>query len=300
MLVVIGATGQLGRDLVLAARRRGLDCRGLGHDAIEIADEASIERALAPLAPEVVLNTAAYQGARTYTAGEQERYFAGNALGPWNLARWCARRGAILVHYSTDYVFGGDGRDRPYAEDDLPCPRNAYGASKLAGEHLARAAQPRSFVLRVASLYGHGGSRAKGGSNFVQAIVERARRGEALSVVGDQTMSPTWTRDVAGKTLELLEARAPFGLYHLAGSGSCTWHELAREALRAAGLDAPVARAATDPEPAGALFLRPRYTALRNTALRRAGLADLPDWRAALGAFVTEMPDVIRREMQHA
>jgi dTDP-4-dehydrorhamnose reductase len=301
-IAVIGSSGQLGSELVQVAARRGFEVEALSHARVEVTDAKSVERALARIAPAVVINTAAYQGAASYAAADQERHFAVNALAPWELARFCARHGAILVHYSTDYVFGGESRSRPYAETDLPYPINAYGASKLAGEHLVRAAHDASYVLRVASLYGTAGSRAKGGSNFVKAILAKAGRGEPLDVVADQTMSPTWTRDVAERTLDLLGRAAPYGLYHMAGSGSCTWHELATEIVRLAGLDVPVRPTSTEPEAPGAQFRRPRNTALVNAALARAELDDLPDWRVSLRSYVAlETGATLNdREMQHA
>lgn len=285
-LVVIGSTGQLGTDLVREAEARGITARGLGHDAIEIVDPDSVERALGPSAPRVVLNTAATHGADSYAAEDQLAFFRTNTLGPWFLSRWCATNGATLVHYGTDYVFGGTPAIRPLAESDAPAPLNAYGASKLAGEHLVAATCPAHYLLRVSSLYGHTGCRAKNDSNFVKTILDRARRREPIRVVNDQVMSPTCTRAIAAKTLDVIERRPPHGLYHMGGAGSCSWFELAEEVVKLSPYDARVEPIASDPEPAGAPFVRPRYTALDNAALRRHGLGDLPPWRESLAAYV--------------
>jgi dTDP-4-dehydrorhamnose reductase len=298
-IAIVGANGQLGRDLVGAAERRGIEVAALTHDDLEIADPAAVGRVLSELQPSAVINTAACQGAQTYAAPDQQAYFRGNALGPWNLARWCAGHASLLVHYSTDYVFGGEYSDRPFTEEDLPWPVNIYGASKLAGEHLVRAVCPRHYVVRVASLYGRNGSRAKAGSNFVKMVLGQARRGQALSIVDDQTMSPTSTRAVAEKTTELLLGEAPFGLYHMAGSGACTWYEMAREITRIAGLVAKVQPSTTESETPGAPFLRPRYTALDNAALRRVGLGDLPDWRDCLREYVSEEMTTSQTETEY-
>jgi len=286
-MAVIGANGQLGSDLVFVAQGLGYEVAELTHDDIEIADEQSVQRALGAVVPEVVVTTAAYQGAKTYTGGDQFSYYRVNALGVWHLARWCDVHGATLVYYSTDYVFGGDvTRQVPYAEDDHPFPVNAYGNSKLAGEYFVRGFCPRHYVVRVASLYGRVGSRAKGHQNFVKTVIEKARRGEALSVVDDQVMSPTWTRRVASKTLEMLRAGAPFGLYHMAGSGCCTWLEFAREIVAVAGLSARVEPCSTPAEAPGEVFRRPRYTALRNARLSEVGLGDLPPWQECVEEFI--------------
>ena len=286
-IVVIGSNGQLGSDLVRVCREAGRDVVGLTHSEIEIGDAGAVERVLSVLRPSVVLNTAARQGAGTYSAGEQDAYFRVNALAVWNLALWCQGHGCVLVHYSTDYVFGGERlRARPYTEADLPCPLNAYGISKLSGEYFVHAFCPKHYVIRVASLYGKAGSRAKGSSNFVKMVLSKAHSGEPLTVVDDQLMSPTWTRSVATKTLELMDRNADPGLYHMAGSGACSWYELAREIVRVAGLAAEVRPVTTPPEEPGSLFLRPRCTALENARLRASGMGDLPHWRESLEQYI--------------
>ncbi len=288
-IVVVGGSGQLGRDLSRAAARRGLALEALSHADVEVSDDASVCAALDAREPAVVINTSAWQGAAAYNAADQEPFFRINALGAWNLARWCRRRGARLVHYSTDYVFGADtARRTPYTERDAPGATSVYGVSKLAGEQLVRATCPDHLVLRVASLYGRGGCRAKGNTNFVETILAKARAGETLAVVADQRMSPTCTADIAAKTLEMLERAAPAGLYHLAGSGSCSWHEFASAALDAAGVRAEVRATETPPDGPDVFFIRPRYTALDNAALRAAGFEDLPGWRDALVRYIAD------------
>ncbi len=286
-IAIVGATGQLGRDLSAEARQRGLAAIAFGHDALEVGDASSIERAFAASRPTVVLNTAAVHGAPFYSAAEQDASFRVNAIGAWNLARWCATHAATLVHFSTDYVFGADRRrSLPFTEDDAPAPVNVYGASKLAGEQLAAASCAAHYIVRVASLYGVGGCRAKNDSNFVELVLHKALKREPMTMVTDQVMSPTATRDVAERALDLLEAKAPFGIYHLAGRGHCSWYDFAREIVRQAGLDAEIAATATPDEADGAIFIRPRYTALDNAAVRRAGLPDLPDWRDGLAHYL--------------
>ena len=286
-MAVIGSNGQLGSDLVRLCEEARREVVGLTHADIEISDAGSVERVLSPLCPSVVINTAARQGASTYSADDQDAYFTVNALGVWHLAVWCRKHGCTLVHYSTDYVFGGERlRTRPYTELDPPCPLNAYGVSKVSGEHFVRAFCPRHYVIRVASLYGKAGSRAKGSSNFVKMVLLKVSRGEPLTIVNDQTMSPTWTRAAAAKTLELVDSGAEFGLYHMAGSGACSWYELACETARVAGLAADIRPSATPAEAPGDLFLRPRYTAMENVRLKASGLGDLLDWRESLEQYV--------------
>jgi len=285
--VVIGGNGQLGADLARAGKELNLDVESLTHTDIEITDPASVEKVLSGLKPEAILNTAAYHGASQNAAADQEALLRVNGLGALNLARFCRRHGTLLVHYSTDYVFGRErARERPYTEEDPPCPVNVYGASKLAGEHLVRAFCPKHYVIRIASVYGSTGCRAKGNSNFVKMVLNKARKGENLKVVNDQFMSPTWTRAAAKKTFELINSGAAFGLYHMAGSGVCSWYELARETLRIAGMIVGLEATVTPEEGPDEVSLRPRWTALTNHKLRQAGLSDLPDWRECLEDYI--------------
>lgn len=286
-IALIGHNGQLGSDLLKVGLAQGRSLIGLGHAEIDIADPHSVHQALQASGPQIVINTAAAHGDWQSGSLSQEAFFKINALGAWHLARWCWQNNALLVHYSTDYVYGAEAiRAQPYTEADAPCPINLYGASKAAGEQLVQAYCPAHYVCRIASVYGAVGARAKGNSNFVKTTLGKIQRGEAMQVVNDQVMSPTWTRQVALKTYELLDGRAPYGLYHLAGSGACTWYEFAREIVRLTGGAITVEPIPTPAYRATDIFLRPRYTALDNANLRRAGLPDLPPWQESLKLFL--------------
>jgi dTDP-4-dehydrorhamnose reductase len=286
-ILIIGGNGQLGRDVVQVGREQNREMVALTHSEIDITRAESVDETLSEFAPHVVVNTAAAHSANQSTAAEQVAFYTVNALGAWHLARWCRRNDAAFVHYSTDYVFGAENkRDKPYSETDEPCPTNNYGASKLAGEKLVQTFCPRHYVLRVASVYGAGGCRAKNNSNFVLMTLGKIRAGQNMQVVNDQWMSPTWTRSAALKTFELLDANSPYGLYHLAGSGACSWFELACEVVKLTSGAISVEPTITPPDKPGDIFLRPRYTALDNANLRRTGLKDMPDWREALKIFL--------------
>ena len=286
-IAIIGSDGQLGTDLMSACRERGVPVIGLTRDDIEVTDARSTEAALSASLPGIVINTAACQGASTYTTADQSIFFDVNALGVWNVARWCGQHGCTLVHYSTDYVFGGDAaRQLPYTEEDLPFPVNAYGNSKVAGEYFVRAYCPQHYVVRVASLYGSAGCLAKNRSNFVKMVLGKAARGEVLEVVADQVMSPTWSAMAAAKTLDLVDSPCDWGIYHMAGSGSCSWYEFAIEIVRVMGANVEVRPVTTAVEGPDSIFLRPRYTPLDNAKIRRAGLDNLPPWQEALASFV--------------
>jgi dTDP-4-dehydrorhamnose reductase len=277
--LVAGAAGQLGRDLV---RVLGPDLAWSGGRAeLDIADAASIDALFRRVRPEVVFNAAAYNkvdGAES----EAGRALEVNALGPGLLARAALEVGALFVHFSTDYVFDGFAT-RPYREDDCPRPLGAYGASKLAGEHLVAAARGESLVIRTSAVFGRGGNRQKGGS-FVERILEQARAGRPLRVVCDQTFSPTYSPDLAAAAVLLVNAGAR-GLVHVSGGGSCSWHELALAALRLASIGAPVeAVRAAD---LNLVAARPRYSVLDNARYRGLGLSPLRPWPDALSASLS-------------
>ncbi|HDL14543.1 MAG TPA: dTDP-4-dehydrorhamnose reductase, partial [Euryarchaeota archaeon] len=219
-VAVIGATGQLGSDLVKAF---GEDAVPLGHEDIEVRSLSGCINALKFL-PEVVINCAAY--VRVDDAeDEAEEAFAVNAAGAKNVAIACESIGAVNVYIGTDYVFDGK-KGEPYVESDLPNPINVYSLSKYVGEIFTRNYSSRYYIPRVSSLYGVKGARGKGG-NFVETMIKKAENREEIKVVGDMIMSPTYTRDVADIIHRILKQNLPYGIYHCSNSGSCSWLEFA-------------------------------------------------------------------------
>jgi dTDP-4-dehydrorhamnose reductase len=237
---VLGAAGQLGRDLV---PRLAGDVVPLGREQLDLGRPETIRLALAALRPDVVVNCAAYNFVdRAET--EPKAAFAVNAWGVRELARVCHDLDTTLVHYSTDYVFGLDAaRTTPYAESDAPGPVSVYGLSKLVGEYLVRAHGPRHVIIRTCGLYGVGGSGGKGG-NFVETMLRLASQGKPLKVVADQVCTPTCTVDLAAATVALL-ATGHYGLYHLTNAGSCSWYEFARAIFERAGVAADLTTTAS-------------------------------------------------------
>ncbi len=231
---------------------------------------------VARVKPDVVFNATAWNrvdAAETDVAAA----YAVNAFAPRFLAQAAREAGALVVHYSTDYVFDGTAT-RPYREDDAPHPLGVYGASKLAGEHLVAAAGGEHLVVRTSGVLGRGGSEQKGGS-FVGRIVAQARAGQPLRVVVDQVFAPTVASDLAAASIALVCAGAR-GLFHVTNTGSCSWHDLAVAALAGAGLDVPV-----EPILVAALELparRPAYSVLDNSRYLDLGLPPLRSWREAL------------------
>ncbi|HUX66471.1 MAG TPA: NAD(P)-dependent oxidoreductase [Terriglobales bacterium] len=277
--VVLGAGGQLGQAFLQAL---GGQAVGLERAQLELGDAAALERALDPLAPEVVINTAAFNHVDLAEA-QRQRALAANFLGPAQLARLARARGWRLLHFSTDYVFGGDGLARPRVESDPPAPVNFYGYSKLLGEEAVLRADPTALVARVAHLYG-GPSLSPGRANLVQRFLEQARAGQPLWVTRGQTLNPTSVRDLVPASLRLLAAGAQ-GLFHLTGGGACDAEAFAREVLRLAGLEAEIRVVERDTRPAP----RATYTVLENRRLADEGYPPLPPWRESLAAYVAAL-----------
>ena len=270
-VILIGAGGQLGADLERECRRRGHEVHAWGRDRLDITDSGAVQRAIVPLQPDWVINAAAYND----VAGAEKRpedALRANALGVRAIAQACDATCATLLHYSTDYVFSGDKR-RPYAESDSPLPLSAYGVSKLAGELFARATVRSHYILRVAGVYGPSGRRTRRG-NFVEAVLRQCAEGRPLRVVGDQFTTPTFGPAIASRSLDILERRTPFGLYHLGGGQTVSWHQFASRVC--AHARPPVEIAATALEDRSSGVRRPRHSALSNAKIEAAGIERMP------------------------
>lgn len=279
-ILLIGAAGQLGQDLLPVLEKRGHEVTPVTHEQLEICSAEGVRDAVAAARPQCLINTAAFH--RVDDCEDQvERAFAVNVMGVRNLAQAAEQAGAALAHFSTDYVFGGE-KQTPYAETDLPQPLSVYAISKLAGEFAARRYCSRHFVIRTCGLYGMGGSRSKGG-NFVETMLKLAAQKKTVRVVADQIVTPTSTADLAERLLPLLESKR-YGLYHMSSAGQCSWHEFAAEVFRLAKVDADLHP--TDSKSFGAKARRPIYSVLDNYQMRAAGIAEFRPWREALAEYM--------------
>ena len=280
-VAVIGSTGQLGQDLM---RVFGEEAVGFAHEDLDVTDEESVASAVRSAEPDWVLNTAAFHRVDDCETNPTLT-FAVNATGALNVARAAAAVGSGVAFFSSDYVFGGQdrGRNNPYEEGDTPHPLSVYGVSKVAGEQLVVQANPRHLVVRSAGLYGTATSRK--GWTFPELMLNKARNEEALRVVTDQVLSPTFTADLAGKTKELIEQDA-VGLFHLTNAGECSWFEFARGTLELAGVDAKMEQIST--EQMNQRARRPPYSALDTTRLEAVGLEQLRPWKEALSDYLSK------------
>jgi len=280
-VAVIGANGQLGSDLVAAFSGNGDAVRGLTHSEVEVSDLQSVSQALKDFQPQVIVNTAAMHHVENCES-EPEKAFAVNALGPRNLAIVARDLGAVLMHVSTDYVFDG-GKGSPYVEEDNPRPLNAYGITKLAGEHFVRATTEKHFVIRTSGLYGKSPCRAKGGLNFIELMLKLAKERGEVRVVDSEVVTPTSTAELAQQMVQLSRSDC-YGLYHATAEGSCSWYEFAREIF--AVTDTAVRLKVAAPGEFPAKVARPKYSVLENRALKSRGLNMFRPWQDALHKYL--------------
>ena len=280
-VLVTGAAGQLGRDVVLAAPT-GTDVRGVDRSELDISDNASVDRLVAEIRPDVVINCAAFTAVDRCET-EVEAAHDVNEHGVGYLAAACARIGAHLVHVSTDYVF--DGRlDRPYREDDATNPESVYGRSKLAGERAAfEALGDEATVVRTSWVSG------EHGANMVKLVLHLADGDVPMAFVDDQRGCPTFTADLA-LAIWALAAQRPGGIVHVTNAGAVSWFEFVREVLAASGHDPdrvrPIATSELDPpRPAP----RPANSVLDDVRWRDLGHAPMRDFREPLAELVASL-----------
>jgi len=278
-ILLIGAKGQLGSDLFRTFDEGRHEVVPADHATFDVCEVEQVEDLVGAVRPDVVLNTAAFHKVEE-CENQPARSLAVNAIGALNLARVCARSRAMLVHFSTDYVFDGKKRT-PYEEFDLASPLSVYGASKLAGENLIACNAERYFIVRTCGLYGCAGSSGKGG-NFVETMLKKAANREVIRVVNDQFLTPTATSDLASMVQRLIDTEA-FGLYHVSCEGACSWFEFAREIFTLQKIQGELAPVETKDFPSP--VKRPPYSILSKNRLRGLGLS-MPEWRDSLNGYL--------------
>ena len=276
-VAIVGARGQLGSALVRLLGGRAVE---LTRNDINLADQDNVRGAIQAARASLVINTAAYnfvdQAERT-----PDEAWAVNRDGPRHLALACAAMDAPLVHVSTDYVFGGDGRRTPYTEGAAPCPVSVYGQTKAAGELAVAESCPRHLIVRTCGLYGEARSPGKG--NFVKAMLRLATGNRPVRVVNDQHCTPTFVDDLAAAILALVAAGA-HGIYHATNSGATTWYGMAEAIFRNLGYKVdlqPISSAEY-----GAAAARPAYSVLDTAKFAGVIGAPLRPWGTALAEYL--------------
>ena len=273
-VLVTGAAGMLGRDVMLAAGNAGHDVVGFGRTELDVTDPAALEKKFGLERPDVVINCAAWTDVDGAEESE-DAALAVNGAGAGNVAGAAAAVGASVVYISSDYVFDG-AKGSPYVETDQTAPLSAYGRTKLAGEDATAAANNRHFIVRSAWLFGIGGG------NFVETMLRLASSQSEVLVVRDQVGSPTYTWHLAYGVVRLIEG-VEFGIHHMAAGGACSWYEFAREIFEQAKVECKVLSATT--EMLGRPAPRPPYSALTS---QREHAIQLPSWEDGLAGYLAQ------------
>ncbi len=279
-VVIIGASGQLGSDLMTAFA--SYDPIGVDHRLFDIEIPAAISTMLRCYKPDLVINTAAFHNVELCET-RPDRAFAVNALAVDNLAAQCAPAGVILAHISTDYVFDGTAT-QPYRENDATRPLSTYGISKQAGEQLLWRSCERGYVFRTSGLYGLRGSSTKG-YTFIERVLAQAAEKKPLRVVTDITFSPSFTGHVAHAIRRVVE-RGVFGTYHVTNTGACSWYDFATEALAQTGYDMPIERVTSATYPT--LARRPHYSPLEHAAMNTLAFDPIDSWQDGIRAYLAQ------------
>ncbi len=281
-IAVVGSEGQLGAAVVVECMTAGHHVVALTHASLDVTDDEQVSAVIAREKPDAIVNCAAYNdvdGAEDHPVEALKI----NTFAVRALARAAVQSSAAIVHYSTDFVFDGKA-SQPYLETDAPNPRGVYASSKLLGEWFAADA-PRSYVLRVESLFGSV-KNARPAKGSVAMIVKAIQSRSECRVFEDRIISPTYVIDAARATRQLLERSAAPGIYHCVNSGSCTWVELARRLGDELGVEATLT-----PVRMADLKLRaerPLYCVLSNAKLASIGIT-MPDWEQAIARYVASL-----------
>jgi dTDP-4-dehydrorhamnose reductase len=277
-ILITGARGQLGQDLTSLCEKKGHSVASCGSRDLDITTFGDVMAKVQDIRPDIIFNCAAYN-AVDQAETDWEEAFRVNGLGPKNLALAASSTGAVLTHFSTDYVFSGE-KNRPYTLADTPDPVSRYGESKLLGEQMVMRHATHYYLLRVSWVFG------AGNSNFARKILEWSSQKNEITVVNDQVSSPTYTRDLAQAVLDLT-ATGQCGLYHLTNSGYCSRYDWAEYILGLTGWTGKLIRgkSADFQTPAD----RPPFSVLSNFGSGDAIGYEMPHWKDATERFLQEI-----------
>ncbi|KAA0548351.1 dTDP-4-dehydrorhamnose reductase [Bacillus sp. BGMRC 2118] len=278
IVLVTGAKGQLGQDVVKLLQSQQHEVHGLDRSQLDISNEAQVKDVVATIKPDAIIHCAAYTNVDAAEEDVDTAYKI-NALGTKYLAQAASNIGAKMVNVSTDYVFDGSAT-KPYEVDHETSPLGVYGETKLAGENFLIHHLEKHFIVRTAWVYG------VYGNNFVKTMLRLGKERDELGVVSDQLGSPTYTVDLAKFLVELIQTEK-YGIYHASNEGICSWYEFAVEIFKQAGMDTKVNPLTTEqfPRPAE----RPKYSVLSKAKIVEEGFTPMRDWKEALSDFLTEL-----------
>lgn len=275
---VTGVKGQLGYDVMNELEKQGLEGIGVDIDEMDITDADQVNKVIKEAAPDAVIHCAAYTAVDAAEDNE-EICRKVNAQGTENIAKVCEELDIKMMYISTDYVFNGQG-ERPWEPDDEREPLNVYGQTKYEGELAIEEHVKKFFTVRTAWVFG------VNGKNFIKTMLNLGKTHDHLTVVNDQTGSPTYTYDLARLLVDMIQTDK-YGRYHATNEGLCTWYEFACEIFKQAGMDVSVAPVSSDEYPAKAK--RPSNSRMDKSKLTANGFQPLPTWQDALSRYLKEI-----------
>ena len=277
---VTGVKGQLGHDVMNELKKQGLEGIGVDIDEMDITDADQVNQVIKEAAPDAVIHCAAYTAVDAAEDNE-EICRKVNAVGTENIAKVCEELDIKMMYISTDYVFNGQG-ERPWEPDDEREPLNVYGQTKYEGELAIEKHVKKFFTVRIAWVFG------VNGKNFIKTMLNLGKTHDHLTVVNDQTGSPTYTYDLARLLVDMIQTDK-YGRYHATNEGLCTWYEFACEIFKQAGMNVSVAPVSSDEYPAKAK--RPSNSRMDKSKLIENGFKPLPTWQDALGRYLKEIEE---------
>ena len=277
-VLVTGAKGQLGTDLMNELAKRGIEGIGVDVEEMDITDAEACRRVIKASGADAVIHCAAYTAVDA-AEDNVELCRRINGEGTRNVAQACKEADVKLMYISTDYVFDGQGT-RPWEPDDERHPLNVYGQTKYEGELAVEERSDKYFIVRIAWVFG------VAGKNFIKTMLRLGKERGAVSVVDDQVGSPTYTYDLARLLVDMIQTDK-YGRYHATNEGLCSWYEFAKEIFRQAGMDVPVTPVSSSEFPAKAT--RPSNSRMSKEKLSDNGFERLPAWQDALGRFLKEI-----------
>ena len=281
-VLVTGAKGQLGTDVMAELKSNNIEAVGIGREELDIVDakacEEFFDKANAEKRIDAVIHCAAYT-AVDKAEDEQELSYNINALGTKNIATACKKFDMKLMYISTDYVFNGQG-ERPWEPDDERQPLNVYGKTKYEGELFVEEIAKKYFIVRIAWVFGIAGN------NFIKTMLKLAKERDSLTVVDDQIGSPTYTADLSKLLVSMIQTDN-YGRYHATNEGYCSWYEFAKEIFKVAGVTINVAPVDSSAYPAKAK--RPANSRMEKKKLDEMGFKRLPSWQDATRRYIEEL-----------
>ena len=277
-VLVTGAKGQLGRDLVSLLSQNNFEVYGYGRDELDITNFENVDQVFNEVKPDIVIHAAAHTKVDLAESEPDQAYLI-NAIGTRNIAVYAEKVQAKLVYVSTDYVFDGSATE-PIDEFTPTSPLGVYGKSKLAGEQFVRDLHTKFFIVRTSWVYG------EHGNNFVKTMLKLAKSNQQLKVVHDQVGSPTYTVDLAKVIIQLIQTEK-YGTYHVSNSGQCSWYEFTKAIFEEAGIEVEVNPCTTEefPRPAPC----PAYSVFDHMSLRLNGFQEVRHWKEALHEFIEKI-----------